>query len=145
MPFISLTRLRLRSLRFVPAFALHAWRSRQQVRSSPGYQRGETLMDRQWTFWTMTAWDSHEQMRHYMTTGDHKTAMPKLMHWCDEASVAHWDQPDAALPSWADADRRMRSTGRPSKVLHPSPNHAALQYREPRLTARGPIPPAPPR
>ena len=46
----------------------------------------------------MTAWDSQESMRRYMTTGSHKKAMPKLMKWCDEASVAHWEQEGDALP-----------------------------------------------
>jgi len=87
----------------------------------------------------MTAWDSQESMRRYMTTGSHKTAMPKLMHWCDEASVAHWEQEDAVLPGWAEADRRMRETGRPSKVKWPTPEHAGLRYAEPRVTGGGPI------
>ncbi len=139
MPFVSITRLRLRSLRFVPFFFVHTMRSLRQVKRAEGFRDGQLLMDRSWTFWTMTAWDSHEHMRGYMTTGDHKTAMPKLMHWCDEASIVHWTQDDAALPTWPEADRRMRTEGRASKVRHPSPQHAGLQYREPRLTAGGPI------
>ena len=65
--------------------------------------------------------------------------MPFLMHWCDEASVAHWTQEQAVLPSWEEADKRMRESGRPSKVNYPSPRHAWLQYREPRTTAGGAI------
>ena len=57
------------------------------------------------------------------------------MHWCDEASVAHWDQAESTLPAWEEADRRMRETGHPSKVNHPSPNHATLNYRQPRTSA----------
>ena len=139
MPFVSITRLRIRSLRFVPFFFIHTMRSLRQVKRSEGFRGGQLLMDRSWTFWTMTAWDTQERMRGYITTGDHKTAMAKLMHWCDEASVVHWTQPEAALPTWTEADRRMRTEGRPSKVRNPSPQHAGLQYREPRLTAGGPI------
>jgi hypothetical protein len=29
-----------------------------------------------------------------------KRVRPYLLDWCDEASVVHWNQPDAALPSW---------------------------------------------
>ena len=142
MPFISVTRLRVRSLWFMPGFAFYAIQARSQVRSAAGFQDGSLLADRNFTFWTMTAWDSEESMRRYMTAGAHKKAMPKLMDWCDEASMAHWEQSETVLPSWAEADRRMRADGRASKVRKPSPQHAALSYRAPRLTGAGPIRPA---
>lgn len=141
MPFVSLTRLRIRSIRFMPLFALDAWRSLRQVRAAAGFQTGALLPDRERVFWTMTAWASAEDMRRYMTTGAHKQSMPKLMRWCDEASVAHWEQESGALPDWTEADRRMRTEGRISKVLHPSPTHAGLRYREPRVTGGAPIRP----
>jgi hypothetical protein len=139
MIFVSLTRLRIRSIRFMPLFAIHAFRSRRQVSRAPGFQSGELLADRSWTFWTMTAWDSEESMRAYMTTGAHKKAMPHLLDWCDEASVARWSQPESTLPSWTEADKRMRESGRASKVRHPSPQHASLTYRPPRTTSGGTI------
>jgi hypothetical protein len=82
----------------------------------------------------MTSWDTQEAMRQFMISGPHKTAMTFLLEWCDEASVAHWDQPEATLPSWTIADQRMRESGRPSKVKNPSPHHASLTYRIPRAT-----------
>lgn len=139
MIFISLTRLRIRSVRFVPLFAFHTLRSLSQVRKARGFQSGALLADRSWTFWTMTAWDSQDSMREYMISGSHKKVMPHLLHWCDEASVAHWTQPETTLPSWTEADKRMREGGRISKVRHPSPQHASLSYRTPRTTAGGPI------
>lgn len=155
MPFISLTRLRIRSIRFMPSFLLHAIRSRNQVLRAPGFLAGALLPDKHRTFWTMTAWDSEESMRQFMISGAHKAAMPRLVKWCDEASVTHWTQPDTVasaqtpnprpqtqsqtLPSWSEADQRMRSSGRPSKVAHPSPNHATLNYEAPRTTRSTPI------
>ena len=142
MSFVSITRLRVRSVRFLPGFALYTHRSLLQVRKAAGYLGGGLLADRSWTFWTMTTWDSQASMRQYMVSGAHRSAMPKLLDWCDEASVTHWDQPQMSLPSWSEADQRMRSAGRISKVRHPSPGHAALSYREPRLTAGKEIRPA---
>ena len=139
MTFVSLTRLRIRSIRYLPFFAIYTVRSLRQVKKAPGFRAGALLPDRSWTFWTMTAWDERDSMRRYMTTGPHKSAMPHLMHWCDEASVAHWEQEDTTLPSWEEADRRMRQTGRASKVNHASPEHASLNYREPRTSGGGPI------
>jgi hypothetical protein len=134
MTFISLTRLRVRSIRFMPFFAIHTVQSLRQIKKAPGFLTGSLLPDRNWTYWTMTAWDTPESMRLFMTTGSHKRAMPHLMHWCDEASVAHWEQEETTLPSWEEADRRMRETGRPSKLNNPSPSHATLTYREPRTS-----------
>ena len=144
MPFISITRLRVRSFRFLPLFALHTFSTLRQVRNSSGFQGGGLLADRRWTFWTMTAWDNQESMRAYMTGGAHKVVMPRLMDWCDEASVVHWVQPEAQLPTWTEADRRMRTEGRTSKVRNPSPQHANLRYREPRVTTGGEIRPTRP-
>lgn len=141
MPFISITRLRLRALRFLPAFGLHTMRTLGQLRRAPGFRGGSLLPDRRWTFWTMTAWDQEADMRAYMLGGDHRTAMPYLMAWCDEASVVHWTQADATLPSWPEADRRMRQDGRASKVRGPSPDHAGMTFPAPRLTLAGPIAP----
>ena len=67
--------------------------------------------------------------------------MPFLLDWCDEASVAHWSQPEAALPTWVEADQRMRSERLVSKVRHPSAQHADLRYAAPRMTATQPIRP----
>lgn len=143
MPFISITRLRLRSVRFLPLFAVHAIRAFSQTRKAAGFRDGSALTDRQWTFWTMTSWDDQDSMRRYMMSGSHKTAMPYLTTWCDEASVVHWDQANDDLPSWSDAGQRMRESGRASKVRFPSPTHASLDFRPPRVTGAGPIRPAP--
>jgi hypothetical protein len=139
MIFVSLTRLRIRSLRFVPLFVVQTFGSLRQVKKAPGFRTGALLADRSWTFWTMTAWDSQEQMRAYMTAGAHRKAMPHLFEWCDEASVTHWTQAEEGLLPWSEADRRMRENGRASKVRHPSPQHADLSYRAPRTTTGGPI------
>jgi hypothetical protein len=125
--------LRLRSIRFVPGFAFHTTRSLRQVRRAAGFRGGAVLPDRSWAFWTMTAWDSQADMRAYMRAGAHGAAMPRLMAWCDEASVVHWEAEDAGLPGWDEADRRMRESGRASKLRYPSAAHAGLEYAAPRL------------
>jgi heme-degrading monooxygenase HmoA len=139
MIFVSLTRLRVRSFRFVPPLVLQTFRSVRQVKKAPGFQHGALLADRSWTFWTMTAWDTQESMSQFMTSGSHRRAMPHLLDWCDEASVAHWSQPETTLPSWTEADKRMRQDGRASKVRNPSPDHATLSFRTPRTTGHATI------
>jgi len=141
MAWVSVTRLRIRSIRFLPAFLLHAWRSERQVRKSPGFEAGSLLPDRRRTFWTLTLWADGASMRDFMASGAHRIVMPKLLDWCDEASIVHWEQPEQSLPSWADATRRMREEGRPSRVRHPSPHHADMSFAEPRLARATPIQP----
>ena len=141
MPFLSLTRLRIRSLRFMPGFGFYALKTTAQTRRAEGFLKGALLPDRKWTFWTMTLWRDESDMRAFMKSGAHAQAMPKLMYWCDEASVVHWHQDEEALPDWAEADARMRETGRPSRVLYPTPQHLELRYREPRTTRSTPISP----
>ena len=141
MPFVSVTRLRLRSVRFVPAFVLHNLRTLRQVRAAPGFRGGSLLADRALAFWTLTAWDNREAMETYLTTGPHRAAMPHLLDWCDEGAVVHWDQDGDGLPGWAEADRRLRKHGRPSKLRHPGPHHADLSFSPTRTTLNGPLRP----
>ncbi len=142
MIFVSITRLRIRSVRFMPRFMVHTLLSLRQCKRAPGFQGGSLLPDRRRAFWTMTLWQDQAGMRAFMASGRHLKAMPMLLDWCDEASVVHWMQDDAAVPGWAEADRRMRAQGRPSKVRQPSSVHASLAFAEPRTTGAVPIRPA---
>lgn len=131
MAFISVTRLRIRSAFFLPLFFWHTGLSLMQAKRAKGNLQVKVLKDAHRTFWTLTAWEDQSAMRAFMASGSHKTAMPKLMHWCDEASVGHWQQETATLPGWDEAHRRMVTEGRLSKVHHPSVAHLAGQIDAP--------------
>ncbi len=83
-------------------------------------------------FWTVTAWEDEAAMRSFRGSGAHMKAMPKLLDWCDEASVAHWEQEGAELPLWSEAHRRMVAEGRLSKVRRPSAAQLAKKIAEPK-------------
>ena len=134
MAFVSVTRLRIRSWRFMPPFVLHTQRTLRQVRASEGFLGGALLPDRRRVFWTLTVWDEPAAMKRYMTDGAHLKAMSLLLDWCDEASVAHWTQDTMAAPDWVEADRRMRAEGRASKVRHAAPTHKTLDFASPRVS-----------
>lgn len=138
MPLISVTRLRVRSWRFMPAFLFYTYKSAQQARHAPGFLGGALVSDRNRTFWTITLWDSEASMRAYRSAEWHKRVMPKLVNWCDEASVVHWSELQAQVPSVLDAYERMLRMGRPSRVDRPSPNHESM-----RIPAPGAVRPAP--
>ena len=71
-------------------------------------------------------------MEAFRNQGLHSNAMPKLLDWCDEASLVHWVQESRELPSWQEAYERLVKDGRPSKVTHPSAAHLAHQFPPPR-------------
>jgi hypothetical protein len=61
--------------------------------------------------------------------------MRKLLQWCDEAALVHWNQLDGELPSWTEAHRRIQQEGRPSKVNHPTPAHTKHAIPAPEASA----------
>lgn len=131
--FISVTRLRIRRLIDLIPFFLHNERVVKQTLRAPGYLGGSLFVDRKRTFWTLTAWKDKAAMMAYRNADAHKAAMPRLQHWCDEASVAHWEVEDGApVPAWPEAHTRMMTEGRKSKVRHPSADHEAGRIAAPR-------------
>lgn len=135
MFFISITRLRVRSWRFLPSFAWLALPSARQAADAQGNVAAKLLADRRNTFWTATAWTSESAMKAFMLAGVHHAAMRKLPEWCDEASVVHWTQDGNQLPSWHEAWERLLREGRRSKVHHPSAAHLAHEFPAPRVRA----------
>jgi hypothetical protein len=75
-------------------------------------------------------------MRTYRNTDAHKKAMSKLQHWCDEASIVHWQQENEEFPTWLQTHERMMREGRLSKVKHPSPQHLLEQIPAPRYPSK---------
>ena len=89
MPFVSITRLRIRSWRFLPAFLFAAFRSGKQARNADGNLAVKILRDKHNAFWTSTSWDSEASMKAFMRANPHGPAMRKLLEWCDEAALVH--------------------------------------------------------
>ena len=133
MAFVSITRLRVRAWRFLPAFLLHALRSARQSARAEGNLATRLLREQRNTFWTVTGWTSEAAMKKFMLAGIHRKAMRKLPEWCDEAAVAHWAQESEEMPGWQEAWRRLESEGRPSRVNHPSATHTAHRFPQPEV------------
>lgn len=131
MPIVSVTRFRLRSIRFVPLFYVHAHRVIAQIRKADGRLAGAVKREGDLAYWTITVWRDDIAMNAFAASGAHRSAMPHLHDWCSEAGMARWVQEDARLPDWSEAVRRLREEGRASKLRHPGPNHAGLTYPAP--------------
>ena len=124
MPLVTVTRLRLRSGRYLLPFLWDTLRIGRQARHAAGSLAG-TVRRADGAFWTLTLWQDTAAMRAFMMAGAHRKAMPKLAGWCDEASLADWEQPSTTLPDWEEAERILGERGRVSPVAHPSPAQAA--------------------
>ena len=72
MPFVSVTRLRLRSARYLMPFMIYALMSSRQARRSRGNLGLKLLRDANRAFWTLTAWQNEEDMRSFMMAGSHR-------------------------------------------------------------------------
>jgi hypothetical protein len=123
MPLASITRLRVRSIRYCPAFLWRALASVRQARRSPGCIFADVRREVKLVFWTRTLWSDEPSMRAFMKTGAHGAVMPKLLDWCDEASLTHWQQESDTPPDWPAVETKMRNAGRTSRVRHPSAAH----------------------
>jgi Domain of unknown function (DUF3291) len=125
MVVVSVTRLRVRSFRFVLPFIWYAVRSTLQAKGSPGNLGVRLRTTKKLAFWTLTLWKSANAMRVFRIAPPHRDAMRKLPYWCDEASYAHWDHDAQAMPSWQEAAEKLSASGQLSKVLYPSADQKA--------------------
>ena len=135
MPFVSVTRLRVRSWRYVLGFLIQSIRSALQAKRASGSLSVSVLRDADRAFWTRTVWRDEAAMRSFMQSGVHRRVMARLPEWCDEAALVHWVQDAEEPPSWAEAHRRLQGEGRRSRVSHPSEAHRRFEIREPRTSA----------
>jgi hypothetical protein len=134
MPFVSITRLRVRRWRYLPQFVFQSIRAARQAMKAPGSLTVSVLRDGDRAFWTRTVWRDEAAMRSFMRSGVHRRIMARLPVWCDEAALVHWVQDAEAPPSWPEAYRRLQQEGRRSRVSHPSEAQRWFEIRKPRTS-----------
>jgi hypothetical protein len=134
MPFVSVTRLRVRSWRYLAGFIVQSLRSARQAKAAAGSLSVCILRDADLAFWTRTVWSGEAAMRAFMRAAPHRDAMPRLPEWCDEAAVVHWSEDALKPPSWPACHGRLQREGRPSQVNHPSQSQRRFEIPAPRTT-----------
>jgi hypothetical protein len=113
-------------------FIVYALRSALQAKNAQGNLAVSLVRDTQNTYWTRTVWVTESAMKAFILAGPHGQVMRRLLEWCDEAALVHWQQDTPQEPDWHEAHRRLQAEGRRSKVNHPSPAHENFQIRAPR-------------
>jgi len=131
---VSVTRFRLRSIRFAPFFMLHVNRTIAQIRKADGFLAGAVKRDADLALWTLTVWRDGHAMRACTASFAHRKAIPHVVDWADEASVGHWTQPGSDLPEWPESVRRLREVRTPLDTLHPAPNQHQQCFAGPQMT-----------
>ena len=132
MPFVSITRLRVRRWRYVQQFLIQSIRAARQAERAAGSISVSVLRDADRAFWTRTVWRDEAAMRAFMRSGVHRRIMARLPEWCDEAALVRWVQDATEPPSWQEAHQRLQGEGRRSRVSRPSEAQLRFEIREPR-------------
>src|SRR5260370_39334708 len=99
----SVTRLRVRSVKYLLMFVWKTFLAQRQVVRAPGFFGGTLLLDGRRTFSTLTVRQSERGMQAFRGATPHPTVMPRLVECRDQASYAHWTATVAAVPFCPDA------------------------------------------
>ena len=128
MPFVSVTRLRVKSILFLISFMRANEASVKELKVSKGLLKGKELIDKKLTFWTITIWENEASMKEFRGSSSHRIAMQHLPKWCDEASYHHWVQEETEFPTWVTISEKLYSEGKLSKVRNPSKGQVKNQF-----------------
>ena len=117
---LSVTRLRLRSWRFVLSFLRENERVVTQLCAAEGFLGGEVVAKAGLVFWTVSRWTSPRAMARFAHDGAHGAVIPKLAGWCSEASTVTFAVDGERPITPAEIATRLRERGRVVAVDRPS-------------------------
>ncbi|ELS33890.1 MULTISPECIES: hypothetical protein [Pseudanabaena] len=133
MLYLSVTRLKLKSFRYLLSFLFYTDQILREIRASEGYLQGKLMATHNLSMWTMTLWTSEESARNFYLSGSHQLAMEKISEWTSEAvhinHPTNWDQ----LPPWTDVTQLLANQGHFVPLTNPSENHLKRFITQPSL------------
>lgn len=106
---IMASRLEVRSFKDVPKFFLQSLSAWKQVRGARGALGASLIANPlRRTFWTLSAWESREQLYAYVKAEPHHTIMTGLRSTMRHSVFVFWEVSVGELPiTWEDAKRRL--------------------------------------
>lgn len=133
MAVMVATRFTVRRRRDLPRFLAGSMAAGRQARRSPGFVGGRLRVEpRGGAFWTLTAWESGQDMVAFRDSGVHAVLVPKLTGWAGEAVFGVWNCPGHAVPEWDEVGRRVAEHPNFASLDDPSPAHLARRFDPPR-------------
>ena len=79
MALVSVTRLRVRLWRYLPAFLVQSFRVVRQAKRAEGNLAASVLRDANLAFWTRTLWRDEAVMRSFMGAGAHQRVSKQIV------------------------------------------------------------------
>jgi hypothetical protein len=134
MVLVSVTRLHLKSNRYLLSFLWHTATSAWQIINIRGFVGGRLIQDNCGGYWTVTMWENQQAMQDYRNSGAHRQVMPLLQKWCDEAVLVHWEQTGRSLPSMEEAYLHIQENGHFTRLTTPSTSQSEKKVSQPRFS-----------
>jgi hypothetical protein len=131
MPFIVVTRLRLRDSAFFDEFFASAVAVVEQATNSEGNLGADVLAEANNTFWTRTAWKERGLMDAFVRSEPHVNTMGRLDEWCDEATFVDWEQASAGLPDRQEGYGHLIANGQVASLTNAADAHHARDFPSP--------------
>lgn len=103
---VSVTRLHLLKKRKLIVFLWHTFKSFRQAKRAPGIIDAAVDKEGWHTFWTMTVWNSKEDMMRYRKSGNHLRAMKVSKAISKKIDYLHWEIKKE--PSFKDAKQHLK-------------------------------------
>ncbi|MFS0785260.1 hypothetical protein ABC345_02625 [Shouchella sp. 1P09AA] len=88
---VSVTRLHIRSVRHLPIFAWLTLRSHIHIREAKGLVQSSYHKEGLFTYWTMSIWETEEDMKAFRNQGAHLEAMRCSRQLADELQYVRFE------------------------------------------------------
>jgi quinol monooxygenase YgiN len=135
MAVIVVTRLRLRDPGLLDEFFTDAVAAIEQAQKAEGNLGADALADANNAWWSVSAWQDRHRMRAFVDNQPHLSIMPRLDHYCDEATFVDWEQDSPDLPDWQTSHRHLVADGLAAELTHPSDANQTRAFPPPVVPA----------
>jgi hypothetical protein len=141
MPYLSMTRLKLRSPRYLPSFLIYNSQIVEEIRVSHGFLKGKQSATLNLSMWTATLWNSYVDLQRFYRTGSHAKVMSQIDMWSSEAASGNREVYSLDIPSWQSIGLFLTESGHFLNLKNPSHKHQERTIQAPRFLVTVPITP----